>query len=229
MPRLFPLKRKERRALSTFIMQKASRRNPKPDCGVFAIALFIPTYYGQALQLRANLARSEALRRPRLPITAALHSILSIYQKIEMEENTMATINLRDFYPWYTQDEIVNEPDIIAAELFVDRWYHKAHERRVKRNKAQYSLDAEDGIEASAIIHSTDSPEAVFEMMERHCRLCRALNSLPEIQGRKVEAYYILGKRQTKIAKTEGVSESAVSKAIEKGLEAMKKYLINLD
>jgi len=210
-------------------MQKASRHEPKRERGDFTITRFIPADCGQTPALRANLARSEALRRPRLPITAALHSILSIYQKIEMEENTMATINLRDFYPWYTQDEIVNEPDIIAAELFVDRWYHKAHERRVKRNKAQYSLDAEDGIEASAIIHSTDSPEAVFEMMERHCRLCRALNSLPEIQGRKVEAYYILGKRQTEIAKTEGVSESAVSKAIEKGLEAMKKYLINLD
>jgi len=83
MPHLFPLKRRERRALSTFIMQKVSRRNPKPGCGIFAIVLFIPAYYGQALQLRANLARSEALQRPRLPLPTALHSILSIYQKIE--------------------------------------------------------------------------------------------------------------------------------------------------
>ncbi|MFT3984636.1 MAG: hypothetical protein QM697_12065 [Lachnospiraceae bacterium] len=54
----------------------------------------------------------------------------------------MAKINLRDFYPWYTQDEIVDVPDVIAAELFTDRHYYKAHERRVKRNKAQYSLTA---------------------------------------------------------------------------------------
>lgn len=139
----------------------------------------------------------------------------------------MAKINLRDFYPWYTQDEIVDVPDVIAAELFIDRRYHKAHERRVKRNKAQYSLDAEDGIETAAIVHASNSPDAIYEMMEGHCRLCRALNSLPEIQGRRVEAYYILGKSQKEIARAEGVSETAVSKAIEKGLEAMKKYLKN--
>jgi RNA polymerase sigma-70 factor (ECF subfamily) len=139
----------------------------------------------------------------------------------------MAIINLRDFYPWYTHDEFVDVPDVIAAELFADRRYHKSHERRTKRNKAQYSLDAEDGIETAAVIISTNNPEAVFEMMERHCRLCRALNSLPEIQGRRVDARYILGRTQKEIAEAEGVSEEAVSKAIEKGIAAMKKYLRN--
>jgi len=141
----------------------------------------------------------------------------------------MATINLRDFYPWYTHDEFVEVPDVIAAELFADRRYHKAHDRRMRRNNALYSLDMEDGdgTEAAVIGRSIDNPEAVFELMERHCRLCRALNSLPEIQGRRVEAYYIFGKSQKEIAEGEGVSESAVSKAIEKGLEAMKKYLKN--
>ncbi len=64
-------------------------------------------------------------------------------------------------------------------------------------------------------------------MKERYCRLCRALNSLPEIQGRRVEAYYILGKSRKEIANAEGVSESAVNAAIEKRLLAMKKYLKN--
>jgi RNA polymerase sigma factor (sigma-70 family) len=141
----------------------------------------------------------------------------------------VATINLRDFYPWYTHDEFLDVTEEIEVELFADRRYHKAHERRVKRNRAQYSLDAEDGIEASAIICLPNSPEAVFEMMERHCSLCQALNSLPEIQGRRIEAYYILGKSQAEIASAEGVSENAVSKAIERGLVAMKKYLKNFE
>ena len=64
--------------------------------------------------------------------------------------------------------------------------------------------------------------------MERHCRLCRALNELPEIQGRRVEAHYLLGKSVQEIAKEEGVSEIAVHKAIRKGLEAMKKFLKNM-
>ena len=137
----------------------------------------------------------------------------------------MATINLRNFYPWYTHDEFVDVPNIIAAELIADRRYEKAAMRRTYYNKAHYSLDAGDGIEASAIVCYDDSPERVFGMIERHCRLCRALNSLPEIQGRRVEAHYILGKSQREIAETENVSEVAVHKSIQKGLAAMRKFL----
>lgn len=104
----------------------------------------------------------------------------------------MATINLRDFYPFYNHDEFVDVPEVIAAQLLAGRRYEKAHDRRTKRNKAQYSLDAEDGIEADVIYHDM-SPYAVIEMMERHCQLCHALNSLPETQGLRIEAHYILG------------------------------------
>ena len=91
----------------------------------------------------------------------------------------MATINLRDFYPWYTHDEFVEVPDIIAEELFADRRYQKSHRQRIKRNKAYYSLDAGDGIENSAI-HMDLSPYEIMERQREFCRLCRALNSLPE-------------------------------------------------
>jgi RNA polymerase sigma-70 factor (ECF subfamily) len=139
----------------------------------------------------------------------------------------MATINLRDFYPWYTHDEFVDVPDVIAGELFADKRYEKIHKQRIRRNKAIYSLDAEDGIEASATVHPTNSPDAVMEKKEQRCRICCALNSLPEIQGRRVDAHYLVGKSRREIAAAEGVSESAVNAAIEKGLTAMKKYLIN--
>jgi RNA polymerase sigma-70 factor (ECF subfamily) len=139
----------------------------------------------------------------------------------------MATINLREFYPWYTQDEFVEVPDVIAAELLADRRYHRTHERRMRYNKT-YLMDADTEAEASALVYSTDSPEAIFQMKEWHCRLCRALNSLPEIQGRRIEAHYILGMSQKDIAAAEGVSVEAVSKAIGKGLDSMKKYLRNM-
>ncbi len=138
----------------------------------------------------------------------------------------MATINLRDYYPWYTQDEFVEVPDVIAAELFADRRYHRTHERRMRYNKT-YLFDAETENEAAALVYSTDSPEAVFQKKEQHCRLCRALNSLPDIQGRRIEAHYILGKSRKNVAATEGVSESAVNQSIERGLRAMKKFLRN--
>ena len=138
------------------------------------------------------------------------------------------TINLRDFYPWYTNDEFVEVPETIAAELFADKRYAQTHERTLRRNKV-HSLDAADGTEEAASIQSYDSPEAVFEMMYKHCRLCCALNSLPETQGKRIEAYYLLGKSQAEIAEAEGVSESAVQAAIKKGLLNMKKYLKNFN
>ena len=134
------------------------------------------------------------------------------------------TINLRDYYPHYTHDEFVEVSDEVLAELRADRRYEKHHEQRTRRNKAFYSLDLDDGIEASALACHNDNPERIFEMMENHCRLCRALNSLPEIQGRRVDAYFILGKTQAEIAEAEGVCEEAVRKSIIKGVAAMKKY-----
>ena len=140
----------------------------------------------------------------------------------------MATkINLRDFYPWYTQDEFIEVTDEVATELLAAKRYQKTHERQMYRYKAQYSLDVENGIEAAAIVHSTNNPEAILEIKERFCRLCRALNSLPEIQGRRVEAHFLLNMSRKDIAESEGVSESAVNAAIDKGLAAMKKYLKN--
>jgi len=136
----------------------------------------------------------------------------------------MAIINLRDFYPWYICDEFVEVSDEIADELFADKRYHKSHRRRTYRNKAQYSLDAGDGIESEAVYTSL-SPYEIYQRQLMRCRLCQALNSLPEAQGRRVDAHFILGMSRKTIAKAEGVSESAVNAAIEKGLKAMKKYL----
>ena len=63
----------------------------------------------------------------------------------------MTTINLKDYYYWYTQ----------------------------------YSLDCDDGIEYSACLHEP-TPQELF------IRLWNALNSLPEIQGRRIDAHIIL-------------------------------------
>lgn len=135
----------------------------------------------------------------------------------------MATINLRDFYPWYTHDEFVEVTDDVAAELLTDKRYSKTYERTRRRNKV-HSIDAEDGTEAAASVHAADSPEAVLEMKERYCRLCRALNSLPEKQGKRIEAHYILGMSIQEIAEAEGVGERNIRKSISRGLTAMKTF-----
>ena len=132
------------------------------------------------------------------------------------------TINLRDYYPWYTHDEFVEVSDDVAAEFRSDKRYEKTHERTMRRFKV-HSLDADDGIEASAFACHSDNPEAVFAMMENHCRLCVALNTLPEIQGRRVDARYLQGKSIQEIAKAEGVSESSVKESIDRATKAMRK------
>ena len=138
----------------------------------------------------------------------------------------MTTINLKDFYSWYLTDEYIEVSDEVAAVFLADDRYEMAYQRRLSRHKAQYSLDCDDGIEYSACLHEP-RPQELLERMERFCLLWNALNSLPEAQGRRVDACVILGKSYSEVAKAEGVHESAVRRAVERGLENMKKYLRN--
>ena len=136
----------------------------------------------------------------------------------------MTTINLKDYYFWYTADEYIEVSDEVAAELRADKLYEAAYQRRVIRNKAQYSLDCNDGIEYSACL-SDPTPQELLERMERFYYLWNALNMLPETQGRRVDAHVILGKSYREIALEEHVDKSAVRKSVEAGLQNMRNFL----
>jgi len=139
-------------------------------------------------------------------------------------EKMLITINLREFYPFYTHDVFIEVTVEVAEELKAEKRYHQAHERKMRYNNV-HSLDANDGTEEIASTRMSDNPALLLNVLERHCGLCCAINSLPEIQGRRIEAKFFRGKTQKEIAQHEKVSEEAVSRAIEKGLKAMKKYL----
>ena len=136
----------------------------------------------------------------------------------------MTTINLRDYYPWYIEDQYIEVSDEVAAELRADKLSELAHQRRIVRNKAQYSLDCDDGIEYSACL-SEPTPQELLERMERFCDLWNALNTLPETQGRRVDACIILGKSYREAAEAEGVSKTSVQESVKCGLDSMRKYL----
>ena len=136
----------------------------------------------------------------------------------------MTTINLKEFYPWYDHAEYIEVPEEVAEELKADKRYEQAYIRRVMRNKAQYTLDCDDGIEYSACVFEK-SPEELVIMKEQYQVLCRALNSLPEIQGRRVDANIIMGKTLREIAKEENVGKSSVGGSVKIGLASMKKNL----
>lgn len=137
----------------------------------------------------------------------------------------MTIINLRDFFYWYKIDVYIEVSDEVAQELRSDKAYEFTHWRRMKRNNANYSLDAEDGIENAASEFETD-PEALALWEERIMLLCHALNSLNEKQGRRIDAHIILGKKLVEIAAEEGVSASTVGKSVQAGLDRMKTYLL---
>lgn len=136
----------------------------------------------------------------------------------------MTIINLREFYPWYIEDQFIEVTDEVAEALREGKLYEAAYRRKIIRNKAHYSLDCNDGIEYSVCQHEP-SPQELVERMDLFCALCNALNSLPETQGRRVDAHVILGLSYRKIAADEGVDKSVVRRSVLKGLRKMKKYL----
>ena len=74
----------------------------------------------------------------------------------------MTTINLKDFYYWYTQDQFIEVTEEVAEALRASVRYEAAYQRRLTRHKAQYSLDCEDGIEYSACLHEP-TPQELLE------------------------------------------------------------------
>ena len=169
---------------------------------------------------RANMARSAAP----VPISTASISVAHS-PNTEMEE-IMTTINLRDYYPFYTHDCFIDVPDEVV-ELFkeFDR-KEAAYRLRTYRHKAYYSLDRNDGIEHEALFVSL-SPHELYERKVSMQELHAAISSLPDKQAKRVYAHFILGMSQTEIAKAEGVSKMAVSYSIEHALKSMEKFLKN--
>ena len=85
------------------------------------------------MEPRANLDRSSAP----VPLTAASVSATRQYPTPK-RRYTMKEINLRDFYPWYMEDVMVEVTEKVAEELLAGQRYIKASRRRIYRNKAHY-------------------------------------------------------------------------------------------
>jgi RNA polymerase sigma-70 factor (ECF subfamily) len=136
----------------------------------------------------------------------------------------MARIDLQDYYFWYPPGSCLDVPDEIVDVLNVERRRENAYLRRLFRNKAYYSLDADDGIETSATSHAL-LPDELYEFKQSIIRLYAALTQLPDKQAKRVYAHYILGMNKAEIAKAEGVTIEAVKDALKRGLSNLKKSL----
>jgi RNA polymerase sigma-70 factor (ECF subfamily) len=113
----------------------------------------------------------------------------------------------------------------IADFYFAEQRAENAYIRRVYWHEAHYSLDCGDGIENDAIDKTLDP---VFEILADKLtkeQLYAAIDSLPEKQGKRIYAHFILGISQRAIAKKEKVSAMTVNESISGGLRNLEKYL----
>lgn len=136
----------------------------------------------------------------------------------------MTTINLRELYPWYTEDAFIEVSDEVAAFLEEDKRLQINYAQYIRDNRAFYSLDAGDGIEAEAL-NLPEQPDEVLECMELERLLQEALAQLTPAQRRRVLAHFVEGRSQLEIAASEGVVKSTVSEAISRGRKKLRNFL----
>lgn len=135
----------------------------------------------------------------------------------------MATINLRDFYPWCKKDEFVE----ITAEMLevmkaADR-QESAYKRRTYRYKAHYTLDMGDKIENECVV-KPETPEEIYIRKETEEMLSAAINKLTEAQQRRLKLHFFEEMRYSQIARMEGVTDGSISNSIESALKKLKGF-----
>jgi RNA polymerase sigma-70 factor (ECF subfamily) len=145
-------------------------------------------------------------------------------QKNQNGGSYMKKINLRDLYPFYKSDFLIEIADEVAELIKqIERKEHADCER-IRVNKAYYSLDADDGIERDIVLLVL-SPEEIYERKLSKRELYAAINSLPEKQAKRIYAHFFLGMRKAEIARIEGVNKCQVSRSIDKALKNIEKFL----
>ena len=136
----------------------------------------------------------------------------------------MTTINLRELYPWYTEDAFIEVSDEVAAFLEEDKRLQINYAQYIRDNRAFYSLDAGDGIEAEAL-NLPEQPDEALERMELERLLKEALAQITETQRSRLLASVLNDESNQRNAALESVDESAVRRSIQRGLAALKKLL----
>lgn len=134
----------------------------------------------------------------------------------------MKEINLRKYYPYYTQDMIVSVPEEVAELLQEFNRAEDAQRIRTYRHKAMYSLELMNEIRE---IPADDLlPEELLEQSHMREILYKGLQSLPEKQRSRLIAHYFLGMSKVEIALAENCDPAAIVRSIKSGEAALRKY-----
>lgn len=134
----------------------------------------------------------------------------------------MKKINLRDYYPFYTTDVIVEVPDEVADLLREYALLEEAYRIRTYRYRAYYSLDYDGNIERDIAL-AQPSLMDIIEQRRMTEQLYKALAKLSEKQYRRIYAHYFLGMSISEIARADGCTFMSVKESIERGLKQLGK------
>jgi RNA polymerase sigma-70 factor (ECF subfamily) len=135
----------------------------------------------------------------------------------------MKKINLRDYYPLYTQDTIIEVPDEVADLLREYKLAEAAYFLRTYRHKAYFSLDYDVNVERDVL----NAQPSILEILEQRYMtelLYKGLASLSEKQRQRIYAHYFLGMSKTEIARAERSSVNSVKDSIRRGLRSLEKF-----
>ncbi|MFQ7715761.1 MAG: hypothetical protein ACLRH0_05675 [Blautia wexlerae] len=119
----------------------------------------------------------------------------------------MKKINLRDYYPYYTQDMIVEVPDEVALLLREYMLLEEAYRIRTYRYKAFYSLDRDEGIERE-ILQKPLNPAEIWEQRQMTELIYKGLSKLPVKAAPTNLCTLFLGMSKADIAKAEGTHKA---------------------
>ena len=136
----------------------------------------------------------------------------------------MKQINLKDIYPYYTEDQYVLVTDEVADLILESENAEKNQERRERRYRANVPLDRLRFFtkHKECVTLSADDE---FEQQETQKRLYDALSRIPSVQAHRIVAYYVQEKTFQEIADEEGVKKLTIYVSIRLGIRNLKKIL----
>ena len=136
----------------------------------------------------------------------------------------MTTINLRELYPWYTEDTFIEVSDEVAAFLEEDKRLQINYAQYIRDNRAFYSLDAGDGIEADAL-NLPEQPDEALERMELERLLKEALAQLTPAQRRAVCSFSLKDDPSLKLRPAKVLLKAQCAEAIHADWRNLRNFL----
>ena len=140
----------------------------------------------------------------------------------------MKQVNLRELYPdAYEDDEYVDVSDEVYGALREFERKEEALDRRKYRHRAQYTLNAGDGIEHETAVPPL-TPEELFLWKETRDELFSMVMALPEKQSRRIYERFYNNVGVADIAGRDDVSTSNIYLSLHRGLHTLREKLKTL-